>query len=55
MKRIVPILKELERQGDEGKLVNADELFTQVTREFELICTAVTPYLAPSTNSAAKA
>ena len=55
MKRIVPILKELERQGDEGKLTNANELFTQVTREFEAICTAVAPYLAPATNSATKA
>ncbi len=55
MKRIVPILKELERQGDEGKLTSANEFYTQVTREFEAICTAVTPYLAPSTNSATKA
>ena len=55
MKRIVPILKELERQGDEGKLINAGELFAQATREFELICTAIAPYLAPSTNSATKA
>ena len=55
MKRIVPILKELERQGDAGKLVNAGELFAQATREFELICTAIAPYLAPSTNSATKA
>ena len=52
MKRIVPILKELERQGDEGKLVTAGELFAQATREFELICTAVAPYLTPSATKA---
>ncbi|KAB2653828.1 MAG: response regulator [Verrucomicrobia bacterium] len=55
MKRIVPILKELERQSDEGKLVKAEELFLQVNLEFELICSAVTPYLAPSSTSASTA
>ncbi len=48
MKRIVPLLRELERQGDEGKLTNAAELFTQVMTEFELIHTTLTPYLTPS-------
>jgi CheY-like chemotaxis protein/HPt (histidine-containing phosphotransfer) domain-containing protein len=48
MKRIVPLLRELERQGDEGKLLNAPELFVQVSHEFELIRKAVEPYLAPS-------
>ncbi len=48
MKRIVPLLRELERQGEEGKLTNAPELFTQVVTEFELIRTTLAPYLAPS-------
>ena len=48
MKRIVPLLRELERQGEEGKLTNAAELFTQVAQEFELIRTTLAPYLASS-------
>lgn len=48
MKRIVPLLRELERQGDEDKLTNAPEIFTQVMTEFELIRTTLTPYLTPS-------
>ena len=48
MKRIVPLLRELERQGDEGKLTNAPQLFTQVMTEFDLIRTTLTPYLTPS-------
>ncbi len=48
MRRIVPLLRELEQQGDAGKLTNAAELFTQVAAEFELIRTALAPYLAPS-------
>jgi two-component system sensor histidine kinase/response regulator len=51
MKRIVPLLRELERQGDEGKLTTAPELFTQVVTEFELIRTALSPYLAPNAAS----
>ena len=54
MKRIVPLLRELERQGDEGKLVNAAELFIQVSNEFELIRKAVEPYLAPSVSGQTK-
>jgi CheY-like chemotaxis protein/HPt (histidine-containing phosphotransfer) domain-containing protein len=37
MLRIVPLLRELERQGDERKLVNAVELCHQCNREFESI------------------
>ena len=48
MKRIVPLLRELERQGEEGQLRNAPELFTQVMAEFDLIRTTLTPYIAPS-------
>jgi len=32
--KIVPILRELERQGDEGQLVNADKLAKHVEEEF---------------------
>ena len=37
MLRIVPLLRELERQGDERKLVNPVELCQQCNREFESI------------------
>jgi len=43
MKRIVPPLRELERQGEEGKLTNAAELYEQVKAEFEAIKTALAP------------
>jgi len=42
MKRIVPLLRELERQGKDGKLVNAGELFEKVSREFDLIRSTLT-------------
>jgi CheY-like chemotaxis protein len=51
MKRIVPLLRELEQQGEAGKLTNAAELFTQVATEFELIRTTLSPYLTPSTTT----
>ncbi len=49
MQRIVPLLRELEHQGEAGKLTNAPELFTQVVTEFELIRNTLAPYLSPST------
>jgi CheY-like chemotaxis protein len=55
MRRIVPPLRELERQGDEGKLENANELCEQVKTEFEAIKAALAPFqsagnaLAPKT------
>jgi CheY-like chemotaxis protein len=51
MKRIVPLLRELEQQGNSGQLTTAAELFTQVMTEFELIRTTLTPYLAPQSQS----
>lgn len=51
MKRIVPLLREMERQGDEGKLTSTTELYTQVVAEFELIRTTLAPYLTPSAAS----
>jgi CheY-like chemotaxis protein len=48
MKRIVPLLRELEAQGEAGKLTNAAELFTQVATEFDLIRTTLAPYLTPN-------
>jgi HPt (histidine-containing phosphotransfer) domain-containing protein len=37
MRHLVPLLRELERQGREGKLTNAGDLFEQAGREFKRI------------------
>ena len=46
MVRIVPLLRELERQGDEKKLVNAVELCRQAHAEFDLIREFLDAHLA---------
>jgi CheY-like chemotaxis protein/HPt (histidine-containing phosphotransfer) domain-containing protein len=46
MRRIVPLLRELERQGTEEKLVDADHLFQQVEGEFHQIKDFLENYLA---------
>ena len=35
MKHLVPVLRELERQGKSGQLVNADQLHAEAVREFK--------------------
>jgi len=45
MNRIVPLLRELERQGEEGKLVNARELSRQINEEFKCIRAFLEKYL----------
>jgi CheY-like chemotaxis protein/HPt (histidine-containing phosphotransfer) domain-containing protein len=45
MKVIVPLLRELERQGNDGKLANATELCQRVREEFERIRTYLETYL----------
>jgi len=46
MVRIVPLLREMERQGDEKKLVNAVELCRQASQEFECIRQFLNAHLA---------
>jgi CheY-like chemotaxis protein/HPt (histidine-containing phosphotransfer) domain-containing protein len=46
MTRIVPLLRELERQGDEGRLTNAVELAKNVEAEFKRIQDFLEHYLA---------
>jgi hypothetical protein len=46
MTRIVPILRELERQGEEKKLVNAVDLCRQANAEFEAIRNYLDAHLA---------
>jgi signal transduction histidine kinase/HPt (histidine-containing phosphotransfer) domain-containing protein len=46
MRRLVPLLRELERQGSEGQLTNAARLSDQVKEELGRISQFLTPYLA---------
>ena len=46
MRRLVPLLRDLERQGFEGKLTNAPELCQQATREFKTIRHFLESYLS---------
>ena len=54
MVRIVPLLRELERQGDEKNLVNAVELCRQSRREFDCIRTFLDAHLAKLSPLAAR-
>jgi CheY-like chemotaxis protein/HPt (histidine-containing phosphotransfer) domain-containing protein len=54
MVRIVPLLRELERQGEEKQLVNAVNLCRQATREFECICEFLDERLAQLSLMAAR-
>ena len=53
MVRIVPLLRELERQGEEKRLVNAPELCRQSLREFARIREFLEEYLARQSRMAA--
>ena len=55
MRRIVPLLRELERQGFEGKLVNTDELYRKTAAEFGSIRQFLEAYLATHANLVPKA
>jgi len=46
MVRIVPLLREMERQGDEQKLVNVVELSRQARAEFDCIREFLNAHLA---------
>jgi CheY-like chemotaxis protein/HPt (histidine-containing phosphotransfer) domain-containing protein len=46
MRRLVPLLREMERQGYEGKLTNASELCADAVREFGSIREFLKEYLA---------
>ncbi len=47
MRRLVPLLRELEKQGFEGRLTNAVELCKGVVREFARIREFLAPHLQP--------
>jgi HPt (histidine-containing phosphotransfer) domain-containing protein len=54
MRRLVLLLRELERQGFEGRLTNANQLSHQVGEEFERIRHFLEAYLADHSNLTAK-
>jgi CheY-like chemotaxis protein/nitrogen-specific signal transduction histidine kinase len=55
MRRLVPTLRELERQGNNGKLLTANRLFQEATREFARIRHFLEWYMANRAEVAAKA
>jgi CheY-like chemotaxis protein len=54
MRHLVPVLRELERQGREGKLIDADNLFEQADREFKRIRLFLEHHQVGLENGAAK-
>jgi CheY-like chemotaxis protein len=52
--RIVPPLRELERQGYEGQLTNAAELCGRIARDFERIRSFLSPYVSVPAGLAAE-
>jgi len=54
VRRLVPLLRELERQGFEGQLTNAAQLCHQAGEEFERIRHFLEEYLAEHSNLAGK-
>jgi CheY-like chemotaxis protein len=54
VRRLVPLLRELERQGFEGQLTNATQLSHQVSEEFERIRHFLEAYLADHSDLAGK-
>jgi len=52
MRRLVPLLRELERQGFEGQLRNPAQLFHQAAEEFDRIRLFLEAYLAAHTSLA---
>jgi hypothetical protein len=51
---LVPLLRELERQGSEGKLTTATQLSRAVNREFDSVRTFLEAYLAKHSELASK-
>lgn len=55
MRRLVPLLRDLEHQGMAGQLTNAAELCQKAHSEFHLIRAFLQPHTAPAPGLAAKA
>jgi hypothetical protein len=54
MRRLVPLLRELELQGSEGQLTSAAQLSRQAGEEFTRIRSFLEAYLAEHSSLAAK-
>jgi CheY-like chemotaxis protein/nitrogen-specific signal transduction histidine kinase len=54
MRRMVPLLRRLEKQGQDGQLAGAPELCETVTREFQLVKKFLQAYLAHHTEPVSK-
>jgi len=52
--RLVPMLRELERQGLEGKLTSGAELMDQITKEFARVRAVLAPYQDTGADLAAR-
>ncbi len=55
MQRLVPILRELERQGHDGQLTTAPQLSQEAKQEFARICKFLEAYLANRSELASRA
>ena len=55
VRALVPLLRELERQADAGKLTSADALCASAVREFEGLREFLAPYSLPAVELAAHA
>src|SRR5207237_5901139 len=55
MRRLVPLLRELEKLGFEGNLTNAAELCCSAVREFERVRSFLEDYLAKNSAVASQA
>ena len=55
MRRLVPLLRELERQGAEDKLTTAPQVYQDAAKEFDEIRRFLEGYLASHANLAGKA
>jgi hypothetical protein len=51
---IVPLMREMEQQGSEGKLTTAAALCADAVREFDRISAFLAPHAAPNDEARAK-
>jgi HPt (histidine-containing phosphotransfer) domain-containing protein len=52
--KLVPLLRELERQGSQGQLTNGPQLMDQIAKEFARVRVVLAPYQNAGADLAAK-
>jgi HPt (histidine-containing phosphotransfer) domain-containing protein len=52
--KLVPLLREMERQGQQGQLTSGAELMDQITKEFARVRVVLSPYQDKGADLAAK-